>query len=355
MYSSRTVVVLFNFYAITQMSVYKLRMKAMTQTALDQLKKWTTIVADSSDLHAIETFRPLDATTNPSLITAAAQQPENAALIDAAFQQARQEAFQGTALIERTIDILTVKFGVEILKLIEGRVSTEVDAALSYDTQATINKAKKLLALYATYGISSDRILIKIAATWEGIQAAKQLEAEGIHTNLTLLFGLHQAHACANAQVTLISPFVGRILDWYKKAENVDAYPIELDPGVLSVKKIYQFYKARGVKTEVMGASFRSPEQVLGLAGCDLLTVAPNLLEKLSTDTRVVSRQLDADSSGVTEQLSLLTEQEFQAQLQQDAMASELLQAGIQGFIHARTQLSQRLLENYTVNIEVSA
>lgn len=327
----------------------------MTQTALDQLKKWTTIVADSSDLNAIKTFRPLDATTNPSLITAAAKQTENAALIQAAYQQAKNEDYQGTALIERTIDILTVKFGVEILKLIDGRVSTEVDAALSYDTQATIAKAKELLALYANYGISSDRILIKIASTWQGIQAAKQLEAEGIHTNLTLLFGLHQAHACANANVTLISPFVGRILDWYKKAEGVEHYPIEKDPGVLSVQAIYQFYKQHAIKTEVMGASFRSTEQVLGLAGCDLLTVAPNLLAQLAEDTRSISRQLNYDSTQASVALNNLDEQNFKTQLAQDAMASELLQAGIQGFIQARTQLSQLLAEQYAVSLEISA
>lgn len=327
----------------------------MTQTALDQLKKWTTIVADSSDLNAIKTFRPLDATTNPSLITAAAKQTENAALIQAAYQQAKNEGYQGTALIERTIDILTVKFGVEILKLIDGRVSTEVDAALSYDTQATIEKAKELLALYANYGISSDRILIKIASTWQGIQAAKQLEAEGIHTNLTLLFGLHQAHACANANVTLISPFVGRILDWYKKAEGVEHYPIEKDPGVLSVQAIYQFYKQHAIKTEVMGASFRSTEQVLGLAGCDLLTVAPNLLAQLAEDTRSISRQLNYDSTQASVALNNLDEQNFKTQLAQDAMASELLQAGIQGFIQARTQLSQLLAEQYAVSLEISA
>ncbi|MBR5557614.1 MAG: transaldolase, partial [Acinetobacter sp.] len=208
----------------------------MTQSALNQLKNMTTVVADSSDLAAIEKFRPLDATTNPSLITAAAQQTENKVLIEDAFQQAKSEGYSGDVLIERTIDILTVKFGVEILKLIEGRVSTEVDAALSYDTDATIAKAKELLALYQTYGIEQDRILIKIAATWQGIQAAKALEAEGIHCNLTLLFSLPQAQACAEAGVTLISPFVGRILDWYKKAEKVEHYPIDKDPGVLSVK-----------------------------------------------------------------------------------------------------------------------
>ncbi|ANF81950.1 transaldolase [Acinetobacter sp. NCu2D-2] len=329
----------------------------MTANALTQLKKLTTIVADSSDLAAIEKFRPLDATTNPSLITAAANQKENKQLIEDAFQQAQQEGYQDEQLIERTIDILTVKFGVEILKLIEGRVSTEVDAALSYDTAATIAKAKELLALYAKYGVSSDRILIKIASTWEGIQAAKALEAEGIHTNLTLLFGLHQAKACADANVTLISPFVGRILDWYKKAENVDAYPIDQDPGVLSVKQIYFFYKQHNIKTEVMGASFRSIDQVLGLAGCDLLTVAPNLLAELEQDQREVVAQLSTDHAHAhTEHPHTpISEAAFKAELEHDLMASQLLQAGIDGFIKAREQLHSLLAESFGVIREIKA
>lgn len=327
----------------------------MTQTALQQLKQLTTIVADSGDLSAIEKFRPLDATTNPSLITAAAMQVENAALIESAFEQAREEGYQDDALIERSIDILTVKLGVEILKLIEGRVSTEVDAALSYDTAATIAKAKQLLALYASYGIDQDRILIKIASTWEGIQAAKALEAEGIHCNLTLLFGLAQARACADAQVTLISPFVGRILDWYKKAEGVAHYPIEKDPGVLSVKQIFQYYKQHHIRTEVMGASFRSIDQVLGLAGCDLLTVAPNLLDELAQTEREVVAQLSAaDASSATAALEAIDQVSFKQQLEQDPMASELLQSGIQGFIKARDQLSALLQQNLT-QAEISA
>lgn len=325
----------------------------MTQSALNQLKNLTTIVADSSDLTAIEKFRPLDATTNPSLITAAANQAENKSLIEAAFQQAQQEGYSENALIERSIDILTVKFGVEILKLIEGRVSTEVDAALSYDTEATIAKAKELLELYAQYGISSDRLLIKIASTWEGIQAAKVLEQEGIHTNLTLLFGQHQAHACADAKVTLISPFVGRILDWYKKAEAVDAYPIEKDPGVLSVKNIYTFYKAHRIQTEIMGASFRSIDQVLGLSGCDLLTVAPNLLAELENDFREVQPQLSAAAIPVQADLQPISYAEFQEQLKQDQMASELLQGGIQGFIKAREQLAALLRETFLSPTEI--
>ena len=327
----------------------------MTQSALNQLKNMTTVVADSSDLAAIEKFRPLDATTNPSLITAAAQQTENKVLIEDAFQQAKSEGYSGDVLIERTIDILTVKFGVEILKLIEGRVSTEVDAALSYDTDATIAKAKELLALYQTYGIEQHRILIKIAATWQGIQAAKALEAEGIHCNLTLLFGLPQAQACAEAGVTLISPFVGRILDWYKKAEKVEHYPIDKDPGVLSVKQIYHFYKQNCIKTEIMGASFRSIEQVLGLAGCDLLTIAPNLLAELQQDQREVVTQLSDDHAQAHCQhtIAALSKADFTEQLQHDLMASQLLQSGIDGFIKAREQLSTLLRQSFGLDAEI--
>jgi transaldolase len=329
----------------------------MTQSALNQLKNLTTIVADSSDFSAIEKFRPLDATTNPSLITAAANQPENKELIEAAFEQAKSEGYSGDLLVERTIDILTVKFGVEILKLIQGRVSTEVDAALSYDTEATIAKAKELLDLYKTYGIDQNRILIKIASTWEGIQSAKVLEAEGIHCNLTLLFGLHQAQACADANVTLISPFVGRILDWFKKAENVDHYPIDKDPGVLSVKQIYHFYKQNCIKTEIMGASFRSIDQVLGLAGCDLLTVSPNLLAELEQDQREVVAQLSNNHAQAhcQHQVEPLTKEAFKAQIEHDLMASQLLQSGIDGFIKARDQLSTLLRQSFGLDAEIKA
>ncbi|OTG88458.1 transaldolase [Acinetobacter sp. ANC 3813] len=329
----------------------------MTNSALNQLKSMTTIVADSSDLSAIEKFRPLDATTNPSLITAAANQTENKELIENAFAQAKEEGYTGDELVERTIDILTVKFGVEILKLIDGRVSTEVDAALSYDTDATIAKAKELLELYKQYGINQNRILIKIASTWEGIQAAKLLQAEGINCNLTLLFGLHQAQACADAQVTLISPFVGRILDWYKKAENVDSYPIEKDPGVLSVKQIYHYYKQNGVKTEIMGASFRSTAQVLGLAGCDLLTVSPNLLAELEQDTQTVVQQLSEHHahSHTEHPIAVLTKAAFKEQLEHDLMSFQLLQGGIDGFIKAREQLSTLLRQSFGLDAEIQA
>lgn len=324
----------------------------MTQSALDQLKRLTTIVADTGDLNAIQKFRPLDATTNPSLITAAAQQPESRELIEDAYAQAKKEGYELDALVERTIDILTVKLGVEILNIVEGRVSTEVDAALSYNTEETIAKAKELLALYKEYGINQDRILIKIASTWEGIQAAKVLEAEGIHCNLTLLFGLHQAKACADAKVTLISPFVGRILDWFKKAENVESYPIEQDPGVLSVKHIYHYYKQHQIKTEVMGASFRSIDQVLGLAGCDLLTVAPGLLEKLKNDQRHVVSQLSLDTEQTAQEHQEISKAEFKQQLEADLMAFQLLQSGIDGFIKAREQLALLLRQSFGLDAD---
>lgn len=328
---------------------------AMTQTALDQLKQVTTVVADSSDLEAIRQFRPLDATTNPSLITAAASQPENRELIEAAYTQAREEGYQADQLIERTIDILTVKFGVEILKLIEGRVSTEVDASLSYDTEATLQKARELSKLYQDYGIDPSRVLIKIASTWEGIQAAKVLEAEGIACNLTLLFGLHQAQACADAHITLISPFVGRILDWYKKAENIDHYPTEKDPGVISVKKIYHYYKQHDIQTQVMGASFRSVDQVLGLAGCDLLTISPALLTELNQDHRQVETVLSSKSASDAEKINrdTQTRESFKIELEHDLMAFQLLQSGIDGFIKARDQLNTLLLQSFGIDAEI--
>ncbi|KAA8734773.1 transaldolase [Acinetobacter qingfengensis] len=318
-------------------------------TSLEQLQHFTTIVVDSSDLDAVQKFRPLDATTNPSLITAAANQPQNRTLIEQAYELAKAENYEDDVLIERTIDILTVKFGVEILKYIDGRVSTEVDASLSYDTQATIEKAYDLIELYKKFDIDTNRILIKIASTWEGIQAARHLESEGIHCNLTLLFGLHQAQACADARVTLISPFVGRILDWYKKSENKQSYPIDADPGVLSVQKIYTYYKQNAIKTQVMGASFRSTEQVLALAGCDLLTIAPNLLQQLSEQQNPVIAQLSAEKAQQANPIKLdaLDQSSFKQQLEKDLMAFQLLQGGIDGFIKAREQLAQLLRESF--------
>lgn len=321
----------------------------MNQSAFEQLQAMTTLVADTGDLKAIQQFKPLDATTNPSLITAAAKLEENRYLLEQAFHQARTEGLSADALIERSIDILTVKLGVEILNSIQGRVSTEVDAALSYDTAATVAKAKQLLALYQSYGVNQDRILIKIAATWEGIQAAKQLESEGIHCNLTLIFGMHQAHACADAKVTLISPFVGRILDWHKKHHQREHYTIEQDPGVNSVKDIYAFYKQHAISTEIMGASFRSLAQVLALAGCDLLTVAPALLAELSASPLQVERQLNLDHTAHIKTLAPLSAHDFQQQVKDDLMTSQLLQSGIQGFIQAREQLAVLLTQSFAV------
>lgn len=320
----------------------------MSQTAstslLNQLQTMTTVVADTGDLAAIEQFRPIDATTNPSLITAAASLPSNLPLIEDALRDARAEGWVDDVLIDRAIDLLTVRLGLEILKLIQGRVSTEVDARLSYDTNETIEKARELIGLYKKAGIEQSRILIKIAATWEGIQAARALEAEGIHCNLTLIFGLHQAVACADAGVTLISPFVGRILDWYKKSEGKDSYSVELDPGVISVREIYSYYKQHNHTTEVMGASFRSMAQVTALAGCDLLTISPALLSELAQTTRVLTRQLSNDSAKINPVSTInVTKEKFDAMHSDNLMAFELLQSGIDGFVKAREQLTTQL------------
>ena len=324
---------------------------SIDKNSLAQLCELTTVVADTGDLSAIAQFKPIDATTNPSLITAAASLPENNALIEAAFAQAQQQGLSGEPLLNQTIDILTVKLGVEILNLIDGRVSTEVDPNFSYNTEATIARALQTIELYEQAGISKERVLIKIAATWEGIQAAKVLEQQGIHCNLTLIFGLAQAAACADANVTLISPFVGRILDWYKAFEKKDSYAIEQDPGVVSVKQIYNYYKQHGISTQVMGASFRSTEQVLALAGCDLLTIAPALLDQLKSSTVKVSPQLSkqlAQSADVMPKLTL-DAQRFDAMMNIDQMAFELLQSGVDGFIKAREQLSQRLRKSFGI------
>jgi transaldolase len=315
-----------------------------TQTLLFQLQSMTTVVADTGDIGAIERFRPIDATTNPSLITAAASLPSSLPLIEEALHDARAEGLAADALVDRAIDLLTVRLGIEILKLIKGRVSTEVDARLSYDTTETIAKAHELIDLYAQSGIDKSRVLIKIAATWEGIQAARALELEGIHCNLTLIFGLHQAIACADAGITLISPFVGRILDWYKKHEGKDSYPIELDPGVLSVREIYAYFKQHDHKTEVMGASFRSLAQVTALAGCDLLTIAPALLAELSEGTGVLTQQLSTENAKHSPIASIaMTQEVFEKMHNDNLMAFELLQGGIGGFVKAREQLTSQL------------
>src|SRR5262249_10386655 len=264
------------------------------QSLLDQLNTMTVAVCDTGDLNSIKKFKPRDATTNPSLITAAAQMPEYADVVDNALTWAENQAAGAKdKVIGLALDRLAVEFGLRILQIVPGRVSTEVDARLSYDTNATVEKGRYLISQYEAAGATRDRVLIKIASTWEGIRAAEILEKEGIHCNLTLLFGMHQAVACAEAGVTLISPFVGRILDWYKKAEGRDSYPAPEDPGVKSVTKIYNYYKKHGYKTEVMGASFRNIGEIIELAGCDLLTIAPNFLADLSAQQSTLARKLD--------------------------------------------------------------
>jgi transaldolase len=315
---------------------------------LDQLKQVTVVVADTGDMNSMKVFRPRDATTNPSLITAAAQMPEYSEIVDEALRWAQKEAGNGGSddkVVKLALDRLAVQFGLEILKLVPGRVSTEVDARLSYDMQATLDKARELIKQYNAAGISNDRVLIKIAATWEGIKAAEILEKEGIHCNLTLLFGMHQAVACAEAKVTLISPFVGRILDWHKKTHNRDFVGAE-DPGVISVTRIYNYYKHFGHQTEVMGASFRNTGEITELAGSDLLTIAPNLLKQLSETEGKLERKLDPEKAKTAkiERLSF-DEASFRAAHEEDKMAKEKTAEGIDGFSKAIVTLEKLLLE----------
>lgn len=307
----------------------------MTST-LNQLKTMTTVVADTGDLAAIARLKPVDATTNPSLITKALATPQMQPLLVETLKRHNND-------IDKVIDDLTIYIGTEILKLIDGRVSTEVDARLSYDTQATIDKALQYIEAYEKAGVKKDRILIKIASTWQGIESARELEKQGIHCNLTLLFGLHQAKACADAGVTLISPFVGRILDWQKKDEGVDSVQIAQDKGVLSVKQIYAYFKQHGYKTQVMGASFRSASQILALAGCDLLTIAPDLLDKMAEMDTVVERQLSPDSRFEPMAKQILDKASFAELHQQDLISQALLPAGIEGFMKAREDLVSQL------------
>ncbi|MEB3235147.1 MAG: transaldolase [Cyanobacteriota bacterium] len=313
---------------------------------LDQLAAMTVVVADTGDIDAIHQFTPRDATTNPSLILAAAQIATYQDLIDRSLRESREvmgASASAEAVVLEALDEICVTFGKEILKIVPGRVSTEVDARLSFDTEATITKARKLIGLYNKAGISNDRVLIKIASTWEGIRAAQQLEKEGIHCNLTLLFGFAQAVACAEAGVTLISPFVGRILDWYKKSTGRDHYPGPEDPGVISVTQIFNYFKTYGYKTEVMGASFRNIDEIIELAGCDLLTISPALLDQLRSTTGVLERKLNPFDPAPTEAQLHLDEAAFRAMLAGDAMASEKLDEGIRGFCKAIETLEQQL------------
>jgi transaldolase len=314
--------------------------------ALDSLKKFTTVVADTGDIDAIAEFRPQDATTNPSLLYAAAQKPQYAHLIDEAMSAARKIKGGKAAQTVEFMDRLFVIFGREILKLVPGRVSTEVDAGLSFDTEASIAKARRFIALYDEMGINRERILIKVGSTWEGIRAAERLEREGIHCNLTLLFSFAQAVACAEAGVTLISPFVGRIYDWYKKDRGVSDIPADQDPGVESVTKIYNHYKKFGYKTQVMGASFRKVEQIERLAGCDLLTISPDLLEKLSEQSVELTRRLSPEAAKASDGEKIhLDEKAFRWMHNQDPMAVDKLSEGIRKF-YADARKLEKLAES---------
>ncbi len=313
---------------------------------LEQLTEMTVVVADTGDFKSIEKFRPRDATTNPSLITAAAQMPEYADLVTEAVRWAHAQGGSREQQITNALDRLAVEFGRKILEIIPGRVSTEVDARLSFDTAGTVEKAHKLIGWYEAAGVSRQRILVKIASTWEGIRAAEVLEKEGIHCNLTLLFGLHQAIACAEAGATLISPFVGRILDWYKKDTGRAGYPSHEDPGVVSVTTIFNYYKRHGHKTEVMGASFRNVGEITELAGCDLLTISPQLLAELKSTEGTLPRKLDAANA---QALGLpriaMDEAVFRKMHAEDRMANDKLAEGIDGFSKALVQAEKLLGE----------
>jgi len=322
---------------------------------LDQLKAVTVAVADTGNIGAIQEFTPRDATTNPSLITAAAQMPEYQGIVDDTLTAARESLGASASSKEvaaLAFDRLAVSFGLKILEIVPQRVSTEVDARLSYDTDATVAKGRDLIAQYKAAGVDSDRILIKVAATWEGIQAAKILEEEGIHTNLTLVFGLHQAIACAENGITLISPFVGRILDWYKKDTGRDSYAPAEDPGVVSVTEIYNYYKKFDFKTEVMGASFRNLAEITELAGCDLLTIAPALLSELQATEGDLPRKLDPKAAKAMDIAEINVDKAtFDKMHAADPMATEKLAEGIKGFEKALESLEE-LLANRLAEIE---
>jgi transaldolase len=300
---------------------------------LDQLKKFTTIVADTGEFEEIKKYHPTDATTNPSLIFAASSLPEYQPLLKDAVVYGKKMGKNPQQQKQLSLDKVFVNFGLEILKLVPGRVSTEVDARLSFDVKGSVETAKTLISLYEAAGIDRKRVLIKLASTWEGIRACAELEKEGIHCNMTLMFSLAQAIGCAEAKATLISPFVGRILDWYKKHEGKDSYPPAEDPGVLSVKQIYNYYKKFGYKTQIMGASFRNLDEILELAGCDLLTLSPKLLEELQKSEGTVEKKLDPESAKKSDLKKIeIDEKTFRWMMNENAMAMEKLAEGIRNF-----------------------
>jgi transaldolase len=309
---------------------------------LEQLKSMTNVVADTGDIEAIKRFKPMDATTNPSLLLKAAQLPQYASLVSDSKNWAAKQPGSSAEQLSACMDKLSVAIGSEILAIIPGRISTEVDSRLSFDTQATLAKARQLIALYNDAGIANDRVLIKIASSWEGIRAAQVLEKENINCNLTLLFGFSQAAACADAGAFLISPFVGRILDWYK-ASTGDQYSAETDPGVQSVTRIYNYYKQHNYQTVVMGASFRNTGEIEQLAGCDRLTISPQLLEELSQDSSLLSRKLDPANNGDSIAKPENTEAAFRWSMNDDAMATEKLAEGIRNFTADQVKLENIL------------
>ncbi len=313
---------------------------------LDQLKQMTTVVCDTGDINSIRKYEPTDATTNPSLIFQAAQEEQYQYLIDEAVRWGVQKTSNEKQMLRFIMAKLFVNFGIEILKIIPGRVSTEVDARLSFDVEGSIQKATMLIGLYESAGIDRSRVLIKLASTWEGVQAARILEDEGIHCNMTLMFSLAQAAACAEAGATLISPFVGRILDWYKANQHVESYPPEKDPGVCSVYQIYNYFKKFDYSTQIMGASFRNIDEILQLAGCDLLTIAPKFLEVLSSDEGTVERKLHSKAAKEMDIQKIdVNEKTFRWGLNENAMATEKLADGIRRFAADTVKLEKHIME----------
>jgi transaldolase len=310
---------------------------------LEQLQQFTTLVADTGDIESIRKYRPQDATTNPSLLLKAVSLPHYASLLDRSRNYAKAGGGDSQAQLDNATDMLGVLIGKEILGIVPGRVSTEVDARLSFDRQASIERARKLIGLYEENGIGRERILIKLASTWQGIQAAATLEKENINCNLTLLFSFAQAHACADAGVYLISPFVGRIFDWYRKRDGVASYPPAEDPGVLSVQRIYAYYKAHGFGTVVMGASFRNCDQIRQLAGCDRLTISPELMQELADTPDSLQRILQSEGIASEDARTRLAEADFLWGHNQDAMATEKLAEGIRNFAADQVKLEQVL------------
>lgn len=312
---------------------------------LEQLKKYTKVVADTGDFQSIEAYKPVDATTNPSLIYSASQDAKYKHLIDDAIAYAKKSSSDKDVQLSKAMDKLAVNFGIEILKIVPGRVSTEVDARLSFDTEATVQKARDIIALYEENGISRERILIKIASTWEGIRAAEILEKEGIRCNLTLLFSMAQAIACAEAGVRLISPFVGRILDWHKKDRGVSEIPAVEDPGVISVTNIFNYYKKFGYPTQVMGASFRNIGEICELAGSDLLTISPALLKELEQTEGTLEKKLDAEKAKAMDiQKINMDEKTFRWMMNEDAMATEKTAEGIRNFTKDLIKLEKQIV-----------